>query len=99
MDGPHDEDETEPGDVPIVVLEGVVRVSLRVWIQVLAKFTFDLHAQQVEYGAQNLPEEHEQFDENPPLSLFIPCNEIFRSIHEFDSSILLLVENSVHNCA
>ena len=97
MDGPHDEDETEPGNVPIVVFEGIVRESLGIWVEVQAQFTSYLLTEQIEDGAEYLSEEYKKFNFEPPLSLVIPVRHFSASVSWCDGSILLLVEDGVHD--
>lgn len=58
MNGPHDKDETEPGDVLFVVLQGIMSVPIHVWIEVVSHLTLDLHATQKEDRAEHLAEEN-----------------------------------------
>ena len=66
--------------------------SLNVWIQIVAKFTSYLLSKQIEDRAEYLTHEHKQLNEGPPFSFLIPY------VIEFNANLLLLVEDSVHDC-
>lgn len=58
MDTPHYEDETEPWDVLIVILEGVVSEPFSFWIKIVSHFTPDLLPKQIEDGTEHLTKEY-----------------------------------------